>query len=338
MNSEQTVQLISHLEDKMYVNTAEIVSYISSTYGVSYTEKGIYDWLIAHHFTYKKSTGLPAKADSDQQTAHIETYKRLVTTFPKDEVIVFMDSAHPTQATKLSYGWIRKGRDKTVPTVAGRKRINLTGAINLVDQGLLVHSYDAINGDTMVEFLRTLEEKYPKAKKIHVIADGAGSHCSKAVNLFLQKPKEINRQYLRAHYGLTLPNNAVILTKKLKKQLQTVMDKKSALFNNPGFLKDSKSEITAVSFLNSFVAPPGKDPPRIVLHILPPYSPNLNPIERVWKVMNEYVRNNKVFSSFHLFRDTVMHFFNHTWDEIKHKMYTRINDNFQVFKTASSCR
>ena len=156
--------------------------------------------------------------------------------------------------------------------------------------------------------------------------------------MFLQKPKEINRQYLRAHYGLTLSNNAVILTKKLKKQLQTVMDKESALFNNPGFLKDSKSEITAVSFLNSFVAPPGKDPPRIVLHILPPYSPNLNPIERVWKVMNEYVRNNKVFSSFHLFRDTVMHFFNHTWDEIKHKMYTRINDNFQVFKTASSCR
>ena len=149
LNSEQTVQLISHLEDKMYVNTAEIVSYISSTYGVSYTEKGIYDWLIAHHFTYKKSTGLPAKADSDQQTAHIETYKRLVTTLPKDEVIVFMDSAHPTQATELSYGWIRKGRDKTVPTVAGRKRINLTGAINLVDQGLLVHSYDAINGDTI---------------------------------------------------------------------------------------------------------------------------------------------------------------------------------------------
>ena len=25
---------------------------------------------------------------------------------------------------------------------------------------------------------------------------------------------------------------------------------------------------------------------------LPPYSPNLNPIERLWKVMNEEVRNN----------------------------------------------
>jgi len=33
----------------------------------------------------------------------------------------------------------------------------------------------------------------------------------------------------------------------------------------------------------------------IKLHFLPPYSPNLNPIERLWKVMNEKVRNNRFF-------------------------------------------
>ena len=27
---------------------------------------------------------------------------------------------------------------------------------------------------------------------------------------------------------------------------------------------------------------------KVKLHFLPTYSPNLNPIERVWKVMNEY--------------------------------------------------
>ena len=30
-------------------------------------------------------------------------------------------------------------------------------------------------------------------------------------------------------------------------------------------------------------------------HYLPPYSPNFNPIERLWKVMNEHTRNNKYF-------------------------------------------
>jgi transposase len=67
LDAEQTVHLIAHLEDKTYVNTAEIVSYISTTYGVSYTEKGIYDWLLAHHFTYKKATGIPAKIDPVKQ-------------------------------------------------------------------------------------------------------------------------------------------------------------------------------------------------------------------------------------------------------------------------------
>ena len=35
----------------------------------------------------------------------------------------------------------------------------------------------------------------------------------------------------------------------------------------------------------------------ITLHYLPAYSPNLNPIERLWKVMNEHARNNKYFVS-----------------------------------------
>ena len=30
---------------------------------------------------------------------------------------------------------------------------------------------------------------------------------------------------------------------------------------------------------------------RIQIHYLPAYSPNLNPLERLWKVMNEEVRN-----------------------------------------------
>ncbi len=33
----------------------------------------------------------------------------------------------------------------------------------------------------------------------------------------------------------------------------------------------------------------------IILHYLPPHSPNLNAIKRLWKVMNEYSRNNQFF-------------------------------------------
>ncbi|WP_350305387.1 transposase [Photorhabdus viridis] len=73
----------------------------------------------------------------------------------------------------------------------------------------------------------------------------------------------------------------------------------------------------------------------IELHYLPPYSPNLNPIERLWKVMNEHVRNNRYFADKHEFRDKVFKFFTTTLPDIADSLMSRINDHFQVLKTAS---
>lgn len=71
----------------------------------------------------------------------------------------------------------------------------------------------------------------------------------------------------------------------------------------------------------------------ICLHYLPPYSPNLNPIERLWKVMNEHVRNNKVFQSAKEFRREITDFFDVTWPQIAMSYVDRINDNFQRFNS-----
>jgi transposase len=74
----------------------------------------------------------------------------------------------------------------------------------------------------------------------------------------------------------------------------------------------------------------------IVLHLLPPYSPNLNPIERLWKVMNEHARNNVFFESARQFKDAIAHFFHTTIPNIKPLLRARINDNFQVINPVSS--
>jgi transposase len=71
----------------------------------------------------------------------------------------------------------------------------------------------------------------------------------------------------------------------------------------------------------------------IVLHFLPTHSPNLNPIERVWKVKNEYVRNNRFFQSSKEFRNAIENFFKVTWCTIADSMKSRINDKFHVPKT-----
>jgi transposase len=68
----------------------------------------------------------------------------------------------------------------------------------------------------------------------------------------------------------------------------------------------------------------------IELKYLPPYSPNLNPIERLWKVTNEYARNNRFFASAKESRNAIAEFFDTTWPRIKKSMIDRINDSFRI--------
>ena len=74
----------------------------------------------------------------------------------------------------------------------------------------------------------------------------------------------------------------------------------------------------------------------IELHYLPPYSPNLNPIERLWKVMNENSRNNVYFKSKRDFKAAIDQLCTVTLPETAGSLTSRIDDNFQALKPASS--
>ena len=74
-----------------------------------------------------------------------------------------------------------------------------------------------------------------------------------------------------------------------------------------------------------------KEHPRIVLKFMPPYSPNLNIIERLWKILKKKVVHNKFYLKFQDFRKQVILFLdNQTWKE---KEFDKIlSDNFQIIK------
>jgi transposase len=74
---------------------------------------------------------------------------------------------------------------------------------------------------------------------------------------------------------------------------------------------------------------------RIELHFLPPYSPNLNPIERLWKWMKEVVIYNTYYEEFCDFRSAVFGFFKalsglDPGSELGHSFRTRIRDKFRA--------
>ena len=70
----------------------------------------------------------------------------------------------------------------------------------------------------------------------------------------------------------------------------------------------------------------------IELHYLPPYSPNLNPIERLWKIMHEQVSYNKYYEKFSEFSDATLKFFRHIGKK-KTLLRARITDNFQILNS-----
>ncbi|MBC8951094.1 IS630 family transposase [Xenorhabdus sp. TS4] len=266
LSAEQTVELIEHLTQNLMRTTAQITAYVWARWQITFTLAGMTKWLHRQGFSYKKPLGPPHKFDADKQQQFIHAYNTLKADFGQREPILFIDAVHPTQSTKLSYGWMKAGKEhvKVVETTGSRTRLNIVGALNLQRiEDTVIREYPAINARNIVLFFGEIRKTYPRTQKIHIILDRVGYHRAELVKDFAE-------------------------------------------------------------VLN------------IELHYLPPYSPNLNPIERLWKYMNEQVRNNVYFPDATTFRKTLLHFFHVILPQKAKELATRLTDNFQTLKPASS--
>lgn len=70
--------------------------------------------------------------------------------------------------------------------------------------------------------------------------------------------------------------------------------------------------------------------PRLRLHYLPSYSPNINAIEPSWKIMHEHTTNNRYHATFKQYTEAIRHFFDVTFPENARKWTDRLTDNFRI--------
>jgi len=73
---------------------------------------------------------------------------------------------------------------------------------------------------------------------------------------------------------------------------------------------------------------------RIKPIFLPPYSPNLNLIERLWRFFKRLVLYNKFYPTFAAFKEACLTFFS-TMDQRKPALRTLITENFQIIQTCN---
>jgi transposase len=235
LSKAQSEELEAHLQQYTYLYVKDIIAYVQETFHVVYTVPGMRNWLQRHGFSYKKPALVPGKANKAQQEQWLAEYEKLQQELPDDETICFTDGVHPTHNVQPAYGWIKKGIRKEIPANTGRSRLNLSGAIDVVNHNVLIQEDQTLNAKSTIRFFQKIEEAYPHKRKIHVFCDNAPYYRNKEV---------------REH------------------------------------LKHSK----------------------IALHFLPPYSPNLNPIERLWKWMKERVIYNTYYEHFEEFKAAVLGF------------------------------
>lgn len=260
LSRQQALLLENHLEKHTYLYVKDIVAYVKSVFNVEYTIHGMRNWLNRHQFSYKKPSLVPGKADKEEQRKWIEFYQKLKQNLSEEETICFMDGVHPTHNVQAAYGWIKKGIRKEIPANCGRSRLNLSGMIDMILHKVIIQNDEVLNADSIIKFLKKIEDAYPAKSKIYLFCDNARYYKNKKIKEFLT-------------------------TSKVK------------------------------------------------LCYLPPYSPNLNPIERLWKFFKEKIIYNTYYQEFEDFKQAVFGFFKglsniQPESELGQAFMKRVKDNF----------
>lgn len=236
LSTEKAIELELYLKTHTYLYVKDIVAHVKITYNIEYSIAGMRNWLHKHGFSYKKPSIVPGKANQQSQKSWIAEYEKLKQNLLENETICFMDGVHPTHNVQTACGWIKKGERKEIFANTGRSRLNLSGVVDVIAHKVIIKEDKTLNADSIISFLKKIEEAYPQKSKIYLFCDNAPYYRNKSVKEYLATSK-------------------------------------------------------------------------ILLQFLPPYSPNLNPIERLWKWMKERIIYNTYYEYFEDFKEAIFGFF-----------------------------
>ena len=121
------LELKEELMSNLYTTSKEVCHWVEDTFGITYTQQGITRLLHDLGFSYKKTKSIPCEASKEEQEAFLQDLDLYLS--EKNTVTYYTDGVHPTHNTRSLYGWIATGKEFEIPTVSGRDRININGAV-----------------------------------------------------------------------------------------------------------------------------------------------------------------------------------------------------------------
>ena len=190
LTASQRAEIISWLGARSYWNLDELVTYIDEHYDVIYRSKqSYYDLFAAAGISWKKTQKVNPKTDLElvarkrqeireflaQNQAEIEAGRM---------VVFFIDECHLCWGDTCGYVWGKTDIRIEIPITNQKKRQTYFGALNYQTKEFIVHEYAVGNGENAVNFMKYLQQRYPK-QRVALIWDGASYHRSDEVKNFL---------------------------------------------------------------------------------------------------------------------------------------------------------
>jgi len=174
---ESSIKEIFELKPPKSVNEAR--ERIKDLTGIERCPTQIHAFLKRIGMKYLKTGHVPAKADREKQKQWLKDDLNPVLDKAKQSKahVLFLDAAHFVLGPFLCCVWCFQRI--FIKSPAGRKRINVLGAINALTQEIhFMSNQTYINANTIVEFLYQLRIYYFDGKPIYIILDNARyQHC-----------------------------------------------------------------------------------------------------------------------------------------------------------------
>lgn len=197
---------------------------------------------------------------------------------------------------------------------------------------------DKVKQEEFVEKYKDLKENLKENEKIYYMDAVHAQHNSIPAYAWIEtgKEKEIKTNTGRSRIninGVYSPSDHEIIVKQFDTinaqatiELFKLIEKKHPELEKIFIISDNARYYKA-RMVNDYLKTS-----RIEIISLPPYSPNLNLIERLWKLMKKKVLYNKYYEKFSIFRQAIESFFRKKYI-LKKELDTLMTENFHIFST-----
>ena len=124
-----------------------------------------------------------------EKEERLQEIQAMIAKLPADEIAVYEDEIDIHLNPKIGQDWMVRGQQKTVATPGKNQKRYLAGAQDVRTGELIYVAGDHKNAMLFIFLLWELVQRYPGARKIHVILDNYSIHTTPLIKSSLETPE-----------------------------------------------------------------------------------------------------------------------------------------------------